>query len=395
MRIYKSERRFYVPARGLATALSLLFAFFYSKELGVLNRSYVAVIMTLSVLIIILITSGTTLTLRNLPMAEKTSENLSSFFSLIELMSVIGLVLFCFFLFIFSIFRNALPHPFIIASIIYFISSLVHLVSMEILIAFDRFKRAGKYEIFTIFLQLFFYFVGKYTTEFSIANRLFLSLSASYLIIAILCYIDLRPHFVKIIGFHDPRLFLRQTRGNHSIGTVLGMVDRFDRLIIVWFLPVILLGKYTIMSSFISFFRFIPDAMSKILVSSKSEAWRAYLKKPALLFIALASLVAVMILTSQLLINHLLGPEWLLPWGVSFMFALQELARGAFQLSGNYRVSVGSSSQAHKAALILLFTATPLSIVLSRWQGLIGVPLGFFITYAGLLLYMKSEAKHE
>lgn len=195
------------------------------------------------------------------------------------------------------------------------------------------------------------------------------------------------------MGFENPRIFFEETHGNHTIATVLGIVDRLDRLIITWFLPIVFLGKYAIMSGLISFFRFVPDALSKIIISSKSEVWRNYFKNPIVLLTGLAGLVVALIYSSQILITHLLGPEWLLPWGVSLVFALQELARGAFQLKGNYNVSIGSSRMTHRASIILLLTGGPLAIVFLNWQGVIGVPLGFLVSYAGLLFYMRGKSE--
>ena len=146
----KEARRFYLPSRAVATTLSLLFAFIYSKELGVVNRSFVAVVMTLSVMIIIIATSGTTLTLRNLQPEEKLIGHLSSFISLILIEIVLGLLLFYLTLMIFSNFRVQLHSAFITVALIYFLSSAVHLIFMELLIAFQRFKIAGLFEILTI-----------------------------------------------------------------------------------------------------------------------------------------------------------------------------------------------------------------------------------------------------
>ena len=145
------------------------------------------------------------------------------------------------------------------------------------------------------------------------------------------------------------------------------------------------------MSGLISFFRFLPDALSKILVSTKSEAWRKYLKNRFFIFFGLISFIGIAVFSSQILIIQILGPEWLLPWGVAFIFALQELARGSFQLSGNYKVSVGVSTQTHKAALILLVSSGPLAVIFAYWIGIIGVPIGFLISYLGVLIYMKRK----
>jgi hypothetical protein len=147
------------------------------------------------------------------------------------------------------------------------------------------------------------------------------------------------------------------------------------------------------MTSFISFFRFIPDALSKILISTKSEAWRKYLKSPILIVVGLAIFTGGSVFASQILVSQMLGPEWLLPWGVSFVFALQELARGTFQLSGNYNVSVGISTKTHNAALFLFISAGPLAILFAYWLGIIGVPLGFLLSYLGVLLYIRMRTK--
>ena len=395
MTIAKDARQFYLPSRAIATTLSLLFAFFYSKELGVMNRSLVAVVMTLSVMIIIFATSGTTLTLRNLQPAEKIVKYLSSFISLVLIEVVVGLLLFYVSLMIFSTFRVPLPTTIIPVALFYFISSAMHLIFMEILIAFKRFKIAGLLEVLTILLQFLFFFMAKFAIGISIAGRLFLALSASYLIVAIFCYLELRPELTEIKKLGDPRIIFKQSKGNHSIGTVLGMVDRLDRLVIAWFLPIVLLGKFAVMSSFMSFFRFIPDALSKILISTKSETWRKYLKSPILIIVGLTSFAGASVFLSQILISRMLSPEWLLPWGVAFIFALQELARGVFQLSGNYKVSIGISQQTHKASLLLLLSAVPMAITFAHWFGLIGVPLGFLISYIGVLFYVGNRAHSD
>ena len=60
---------------------------------------------------------------------------------------------------------------------------------------------------------------------------------------------------------------------------------------------------------------------------------------------------------------------------------------------GNYKVSIGISSQTHKASVMLFLTAGPLAIIFSKWQGIIGIPIGFLISYSGVLLYMKRKNK--
>jgi hypothetical protein len=384
--------KFYLFGRGAATTLSLLFALYYSNELGVLNRSYLVMIMTSSVLIGITLTSGTTLTLRNLGLKEKSKSGTASFHSLIAIEVFVGCILFWLTLLMFSELKYVLHPNLIFIAIIYYLASITHLVVFELLITHTAFKFLSISEIVTIILQISIFSFLKYFVDISIASMVLFSFILSYLTVIAVSLFYLKNKFGFLINFGNPIIFLRMTKGNHTLGTVLGIVDRFDRLIIAWFLPIALLGKYAIMSSAISFFRFLPEAIAKLIVSTKSDAWHKLLKAKYVLFGFLA-LAAIAVFALQLIIESTLGPNWLLPLSISYVFALQELARGMFQLMGNYKITIGESTQIHNAALCLLLITGPSAYLLSRLYGLIGVPLGFFISYVAVLLLMRKKSQ--
>lgn len=133
--------------------------------------------MTLSVIIIIFTTSGTTLTLRNLQPKESINENLPSFISIILIEIILGLMLFYITLLIFSTFKLPLPTTIIFIALIYFFFSAVHLIFMEMLIAYQRFKIVGLFEVLTILLQLTIYFVSKFLVIFRLLENYFLPLA--------------------------------------------------------------------------------------------------------------------------------------------------------------------------------------------------------------------------
>ena len=356
-----------------------------------LNRSYLVMIMTSSTLIAIALTSGTTLTLRNLPRERKNINSISSFNALIIIEMLIGIFLFFIALQGFSNLKTYLHPTLILIAMFYFILSLAHLVSFELLIVHNSFKTLAFCEVLTIIIQISFFFLCKYFFDISIASRLLLSFIFSYFSISLFSYLYLRHKFAYVLRLGDPLVIFKQSKGNHTIGTVLGIIDRFDRIIIAWILPIVLLGKYAVMSSFISFFRFVPDVLAKLVVSTKSESWRKYLR-PKLLLVVVLVLLTIMVSCSQSIISLVLGPEWLLPWGVSLVYALQEFARGAFQLTGNYKVTIGNSFHTHRAALALLLTAGPASFILALRLGVIGVPFGFLLSYLGVLLYLRRRS---
>ena len=145
--ILASGHKLYAVGRGLAMTLALIFAFYYSKELGVLSRSYLVMIMTSSILISTSLTSGTTLTLRNFGKQKTTNENLRSFHSLILFEILIGILLFFFSLLAFSEFKYPLHPSLFSISLLYFIVSAAHLIAFEILISCAAFKALAISEI--------------------------------------------------------------------------------------------------------------------------------------------------------------------------------------------------------------------------------------------------------
>jgi hypothetical protein len=380
------NRRIYVPMRGIASAASLILAFWYSKELGVLNRSFLAVIMTTSILCSIAFTSGATFTLRTLKVNGVSDSLKKSFFTLIAIQGLLAFFTYSIALTIFSQFKDELPQQLILGALIYFIFSLIHLVMLEVLLAADKFKKVGHLEVLTVAGQIILYFGISFITHISLASRVLLSLTISYFIICIYAtfILDFKPFF----GYNSPREFWRLTRGRNSLGTVLGILDRADRIIIAWTLPTINTGQYAVMGSILGFFRFIPDAISKIIVSGKIVFLVKVVRVKALVILGLTLSLALLTAASQVVISYYLGAEWLLPWWISLLFGAQEIARGAFQVVQNERLSKLSGQNSHLHFLLLVLNVG-LAFILSRTLGLVGVPLGFLLGYCFSLIWIS------
>jgi hypothetical protein len=380
------NRRVYVPMRGIASAASLILAFWYSKELGVLNRSFLAVIMTTSILCSIAFTSGATFTLRALKVNGVSDVLKKSFFTLVAIQGLLAFVTYSVALGIFSQFKDELPRQLILAALVYFIFSLLHLVMMEILLAADKFKRVGQLEVLTVTSQIVLFFGLSFVTHISVASRVLLSLTISYTIICV--YVTQILDFKPYLGYSSPKEFWRLTRGRNSLGTVLGILDRADRIIIAWTLPTINTGQYAVMGSILGFFRFIPDAISKIIVSGKISFLVRLVRVKALVILGLILSLVTLTVTSQIVIKYYLGAEWLLPWWISLLFGAQEIARGTFQVIQNERLSKLSGQNSH-LHFLLLVTNVSLAFLLSHTLGLVGVPLGFLLGYCLCLIWIS------
>jgi len=385
----------YLISRTITTAAALVFALIYSKALGLNNRSLVAFIMTSNALIWILVTSGTTLTLRKLTIKSLDIKKNKSFNSLIVVESVAALAIFFATIELYSLLKNYLTPNFIIGSMLYFLLSGFHLITIEMLLASNNIRLSGFLDVSTIFLQVSFFIFLNLLFELSISVRLLISFSLSYLIISIIGLINITKSSHFSFEFAHPKVFFIETRGNHLIGVSLGIVDRMDRFLIGAILPTVELAKYAVMSGTISIFRFFPDAISKLVISRTHFTLHAKLKNGLTVVMSAVLFGSALVASSQFFIKLWLGYEWLLPNSVSVCFVLQELLRGIFQISANRYISRGRSHFVSRVSLQLPFLSIILALLLIPLIGIIGVPISFSIAFIFSLLSFRLKEKDD
>jgi O-antigen/teichoic acid export membrane protein len=386
------SRLMYLSGRAIASFGALFLAFLYSSQLGVSNRSLITFVMTSNALILLVLTSGTTLTLRKLKPGRESGLLINSFLKLISIEMTFGLLLYTILLATYLIPRNSVPTNLLLASFMYFVCSGLHLVSMELLIAFDNFRLSGIMELVTIAIQITTYLLLTFFSIFSDAVGLLLSLSLSYIVV----FFTTLLHFLHL-GFLPGEKwrtidFWRSARGSHTLGGFLAFMDRSDRLFIAYLFPTLFLGKYAVMSTMLSMFRFLPDSLSKFTISKRAKTSNSYNLNVKILLIILIPVVLFIIFLSQKLIGSLLGEEWLLPWYVSAFFIVQEILRGSFQIFGNLFIT----SQRKVDIKWFIFKVSVLgclSVFLFTFLfGISGVSIAFSTTFALLIFMLRREA---
>lgn len=372
-------------ARGAAAAFALVFALLYSKDLGVTNRSLVTFAMATSVLITILITSGTTLTFRlNYP-KDRNPDVIPEviFLILIEALLASGaLTIAMLFL---SNLKVAIPPALFLVLIFYGFFSTSHFALTDCMIAIGRLSFAAKIEVATVTIQFCVYLFFHLTHLATFAVSVFLAFITSYFLCSIACLIALRAE-----GYYKFKVtkrgviqVLRSTKSNHGYALSNALVDKSDRLVIGWLLPLDSLGRYAVFSSLISSGRFVPDALNKIVIHDKHfdlERFRIGSKTfqitLAIFMITLASSV------SYWFIKHFLGDQWLLPITVPLMMSLQEISRGYFQYISSKKMAEGRNGAVSRQNQFMGVTAIPLLIIGIEFFGIIGSPLALLANYA-------------
>ena len=375
----------YLVAKVLATLLSLVFAFLYSRELGIVNRSILIYVFTLSSLTWIILTSGSTLTLRKLR-PPKESREFGSFITLVMIESLVGILVLTIGLLIFSNYKTAIPNPLIVLIYGYFLLSGFAMIMVEILITYLKYLFSGLIELIAVGIQVSLFFLIFKPLDFSTASKLLLSFNISYLVICfwmakvILSSMDIN---LKITS---PILFWRTTKGSHLLGVSLGVVDRLDRFIIAFYFPTGTLAQYSAMSSLISYFRFIPEFFSRIMISGFILPYSIYRKNRILVLSFFLVAVSSIVFISRIFISNFLGEEWLLPVTIFIAFGIQEILRGAYQISINYNSKLNLSFSTSFIPVVLLCLTLILSSLTVDLFGLIGIPIAFSLSFVVCIL---------
>ena len=382
IRNMNKPRLLYLFGRGTASIGALVFAFSYSSQLGLVNRSLIAFVMTSNALILITLTSGTTLTLRKLRPGRASGNLLRAFLRVILLEISVGLVLYSFLLATYSFTKTTLPINLVIFSLVYFICSAIHLIVIEILVALKNFSWAGTLEFITIVIQISTFLLINHLEIVSIAMALLFSFCISYLLISLLALY----HFSHLEILPGPNWSLKSywanTRGMHYLGGLLTFMDRTDRILIGFLFPTNFLGQYAVMSTLLSIFRFLPDSLSRFAVSRGNIDAKIGEFRFKLQYVGVIPLSFIFIFFSQELIRNLLGEIWLLPWYVSAIFVFQEIIRGQFQIEGNRYITAP-----WKTATDAIFWSVPVMAIVFTLAftflfGISGVPIAFITAYA-------------
>ena len=389
-----SERRSYFLTRALTTLLALAFALAYSKSLGLTNRSLLAFVMTSNSMIWILATSGTTLTLRKLNPKLLNSRISKSFISLMSLEVVGAFILFILTNLIYSQFKNELPKNLLLGVMVYFIFSGLHMLSIEILIAFEKFRLAGTLDLITLIIQIITFYLLASFNVLSLANSLLMAFSISYFIVSLIVVSIVKASYKLSVGFSSPREFYLLTKGNHSLGFTLAVMDRLDRLLVGILLPTEMLGRFAVTSGMFTVFRFIPNATSKLLASKSYSALPNWVSSKRIVVTLMCALALVVLFGSRFVVEFWLGVSWLLPLSVTFLILMQEIIRGAFEINSNKTILDGFSNLVHKQSVLLPIFSILIAYFSTKLFGIIAIPLTFSMSYlAGIIFFRAKMSK--
>ena len=190
------------------------------------------------------------------------------------------------------------------------------------------------------------------------------------------------------------RSILTQSKKQHLFGIANGLVDRIDRFLVGLILPISFLAKYALLTSIISFARFLPDSAVKItlLKHHRGEQVKAFnYSAQQLTFISLAGIALV--IASQSFIYLTFGPTWVLPIYVGVLLVAQEILRGNYQLKAVKLLAIGGTHEMSKISGSLILLSILLISIGVATCGVWGAPLAMVVVYSILTLVIERELK--
>ena len=261
-----SASRWFISTRGFSSILALLLALSYTKILGIDKRSILAFIMVSALILTVILTSGLSLALRNKPKTEIRNEEFIGYLVLLLTLSLFAGGLNCLLLLFYSNIKSPIPAPIFVVCFIYTALACANLGLQDSLLAAGHLRLATIFDFVTILIQILglLFFIN--IAQTSLIVSVFISFIFSYSLISFASTAILLNSFPikSSLLAGGIRSLIVQSKQQHLFGIASGLVDRIDRFLIGLILPIAFLAKYALLSSIISFARFLPDSAAKI-----------------------------------------------------------------------------------------------------------------------------------
>lgn len=369
-----------------------MFSIIYSRLLGLDNRAVLTFIFTIVSLLVLGFTASLGLSLRErLSRTDQVSHELLFYFKNLLSLTFALLCVFDISLFIYSqIVAQLSIKIYLVASLLLISSSFIQGMN-DCLVALDRLRTVMLFEISQVVTQIMAFIILEHFFDLSYINAVMLAITSTYiasgLIISVLIWksglierhvisVSTRPNFISYC--------------KDSIKVVLPtiLIDRIDKLLIAIFLPLSTLSRYSILLTFVSLFRFIPESVSKMYFSRHKINMQILKLRSLPVLILVPVVIGVGYFSYRFMTLILLGRDWLLPFDIFLLVGFYELVRGIYVLSINRHYAIGNFTVGNliPSTSLLVFLSLLLPLIFLVILGIRGIPIGLTLGYLLILL---------
>ena len=193
----------------------------------------------------------------------------------------------------------------------------------------------------------------------------------------------------------EVKALINKSKHLYIVGVSAGVVDRIDKLVIGFFLPLEVLGKYALTSGILAFGRFLPEAIAKSMFFEREQNKTEIsgINPPPRSIAIFCGSLFLSICAAEAIV-FLFGEEWNLPFTLTLLFALQELVRAYYQMSISNLLLSKRADIVAKSARYLLFLSLIFIPLFTHLIGIYGPPMSLILLYLVMYGYISlSQAK--
>jgi len=381
----------YLASRWSALFLSFCFSILYSRLLGLENRSVLTFILTIISLLVLGITSSLGLRLRQQISVQGNQKDIfSKYLSDLAHLTLVILILFFPMMLAYSYLVTPINLKILILATLLLITSNLAYGLSEMLIGLDRIRTVGLIGILEILLQFVVFYLAHYFAGTSLIISVFVGISISYLISSAIILNISRLHLDLAGIFRNLRSKVRfsELLNRESLAVSLPFVfmDRLDKILIGFMLPLPDLSKYSIVLVFFSVLRSIPETVARIRFSRHSISFTNVKNKTPWGVLTLALIIIGIYPAYNFLISNLLDSSWLVSFNTFLLVGAFEVARGFFLLQINFDFASARNPNTFRNILLLISLSMILTFSSISSLGLVAVPISFGTAYFILIL---------
>ena len=345
----------------------------------------------------VVFTSGLSLYVRSRTRAEFDAPFMYSYLLLSFGLAILVAIFSTLILVVYANDKFSLPIVLVFLCFLYSFLSTFTLSLIDYLIAIGVLKFSMLFDFSLVLIQILIGAVFVILNQTSEIVAIIVSFLASYSIVSFSALTLLAYLFpYSNINFREEiYALIKKSKHLYVVGFSGGVVDRIDKLIVGFFLPLEVLGKYALTSGILAFGRFLPEAIAKSMFFERGQnrTQVSRINPPTRSIAMFCGSLSLSICAAETIV-FLFGEKWNLPFTFTLLFALQELVRAYYQMSISNLLLIKRADIVAKSARYLLFLSLILIPLFTFFIGIYGPPVSLSLLYIGMCGYMSlSQAK--
>jgi hypothetical protein len=176
----------------------------------------------------------------------------------------------------------------------------------------------------------------------------------------------------------------------------MALLDRLDKVLFLILFSISDFGRYMVASSLFMVFRFLPEAVGKLVLNRRLTKLSAYVARNLKLFITILSLLLFPIAAiGALIVTIVLGKNWALPLSIYVLLPACEIIRFFLVIELNRRNITRDHVFTPWSPFVIVLLITLATLGIQPILGIQTVPIVMFISYSLILWFVGRDLRSK